>query len=77
MNYNPAPSPVSDEDWNDFINRKCPTQPWKQWFAWYPVNVHGKRVWLKTIYRRLVWDRDDGHIFMNYQYGTLFDLLTE
>jgi len=25
--------------------------PWHRWFAWYPVRVNNKRVWLKRIQR--------------------------
>ena len=26
--------------------------PWRLWFAWYPVPVQGRRVWLRLIERR-------------------------
>ena len=36
-----------------------PKSTWPEWFAWYPVLVHGNRVWLKTVYRRKVeWNNE-------------------
>jgi len=29
---------------------------WQTWFAWYPVDVEGKKVWLKTVERMLEID---------------------
>jgi hypothetical protein len=26
--------------------------PWKRWFAWYPVTIAGRMVWLRTIERK-------------------------
>jgi hypothetical protein len=35
---------------------------WHRWFAWYPVEVDGKWVWLETLCRRgtfrVWWDAD-------------------
>ena len=52
--------------------------PWNTHFAWWPVAVHGKYVWLKTVYRkrskiRMLPDR----IYTCWIYGTLFDVLSE
>lgn len=51
---------------------------WKKWFAWRPVKIKNKRIWLKTVYRREttlmvvpVW------CFPRYEYGTLFNVLSE
>lgn len=27
---------------------------WRRWFAWRPVKIDGRRVWLRTIERRRV-----------------------
>lgn len=27
---------------------------WNKWFAWYPILIDGKRIWWKTIERKLV-----------------------
>ena len=49
---------------------------WERWFAWYPVKVHEKYVWLDIIYRRPIfrlyenWKRKPKYI-----YGTLFDVI--
>ena len=70
-------SPVSDEVWTDFIARKIEKGPWKQWFAWYPVKVHGKHVWLKTVYRRWINTYVDMDDWTRYEYGTAFDILKD
>ena len=70
-------SPVSDEVWTDFVARKIVKAPWKQWFAWYPVKVHGKHVWLKTVYRRWINTYVDMDDWTRYEYGTVFDILKD
>ena len=69
-NYNMHPGPH-----DTFVARKMVTDPWKKWFAWHPVRVHGKPVWLKTIYRRHVTTYIDFDDWSRYEYGTLFDVL--
>ena len=52
--------------------------PWKKWFAWHPVKVNGKRVWMKTIYRRYNWAKSTDFPFgEGYDYGTIFDVLKD
>ena len=48
--------------------------PWKKWFAWYPIKVHGKYTWFKFVYRRYkyLFEPKD---WQHYEYGTVFDLL--
>jgi len=70
-------SPVSDEIWNNFIARKITYSSWQKWFAWYPVKIHNKRVWLKTIYRRKINTYVDMEDWARYEYGTVFDVLTD
>ncbi len=60
-----------------FVARKMVTDPWEKWFAWHPVRVHGKPVWLKTIYRRHVTTYVDFDDWSRYEYGTLFDVLRD
>ena len=56
---------------------KVEIEPWQKWFAWRPVVLNGDRVWLKTIYRRRIWNygSDNGQ-WPTWQYGTIFDVLT-
>jgi hypothetical protein len=75
MNYNPAPSPVSDAQWNEFVARKIEKSLWKKWFAWHPVKIHGRSVWLKTVYRRCINTYVDMDNWKRYEYGTIFDVL--
>lgn len=59
------------------VYRKVIYLSWEKWFAWYPVKVHGKRTWLKTVYRRSVHSYADMDDWQRYQYGTLFDIIKE
>lgn len=60
-----------------FAPRKIVKQPWKKWFAWLPVRVHKKRVWLKVVYRRKIVMSVDMDEVSYYEYGNIFDLITE
>lgn len=70
-------SPVSDMEWNDFIARKIEKGPWKEFYAWRPVKVNGKWVWLKTVYRRWINTYVDMDNWTRYEYGTAFDILKD
>lgn len=59
------------------VYRKVIKLPWEQWFAWYPVKVHNKLVWLKTVYRRSIHSYADLDDWQRYEYGTLFDVISE
>ena len=48
---------------------------WEKWFAWYPVKVHNKRAWMKTVYRRVQMQREDMEIYASYEYGDIFDVI--
>jgi hypothetical protein len=58
-----------------FVARKLVVGHWQPWFAWRPVKVHGKQVWLKTIYRRCINTYVDYDDWKHYEYGTVFDVL--
>lgn len=60
-----------------FVARKIEVMPWQQWFAWRPVKIHGKRVWLKTVYRRCINTYVDFDDWSRYEYGTVFDVLKD
>jgi len=55
------------------IYRKIEIEPWTEWFAWRPVKINNKRVWLKSIYRRCKW-RPVAEI-VTWEYSTLFDVI--
>lgn len=59
------------------VYRKVITLSWEKWFAWYPVKVHNKRVWLKTVYRRSIFSYVDMDDWQRYEYGTIFDVIKE
>jgi hypothetical protein len=58
-----------------FVARKIITGPWQQWFAWYPVRVNGKKVWLERVFRRCINTYVDFDDWSRYEYGTLFDVI--
>lgn len=37
------------------VREQFDTEQWHAWFAWRPVKIAGKWVWLETIERRSVW----------------------
>ena len=57
--------------------RKIEVLPWLKWFAWYPVKVHDKRVWLKYVYRRRILTYVDIDHWTRYEYGNIFDILKD
>jgi hypothetical protein len=60
------------------IFRKIEVDPWEKWFAWYPVKLQGKRIWFKKICRRRIWRYGgDNWEYYTWEYGTLFDVLTQ
>lgn len=60
-----------------YVPRKQKIGPWKEWFAWRPVKIHGKRVWLKTVYRRCINTYVDYEDWERYEYGDMFDILKD
>lgn len=42
---------------------------WNEWYAWKPIRMKGKWVWLRKVYR--IWNP----IQVRYHYGTLFDVI--
>jgi hypothetical protein len=57
------------------VYRKVIRHPWKPWFAWRPVTIHGKWVWLRKIYRRNHDAYVDNGKLTRQEYGTLFDVI--
>lgn len=60
-----------------FVARKVVVDPWKPWFAWRPVNLRGKRIWMRKIYRRCINTYVDHDNWKRYEYGDIFDVLKE
>jgi hypothetical protein len=47
-----------DSGWNSMGDQLVRSTPkWEKWFAWYPIQIEGERIWWKTVYRRLVLQR--------------------
>ena len=59
------------------VFRKVMKFPWEKWFAWHPVKVHGKHIWLKTVYRRSIISYVDMDSWKRYEYGTIFDVIKQ
>ena len=57
------------------IYRKRTFSEWEEWFAWRPVKVKGKRVWLKKVFRRCINTYVDHDDWKRYEYGTAFDVI--
>lgn len=59
------------------VPRKHTIGPWEKWFSWYPVKVNGNYTWFKTVYRRCLNTYVDMDDWSRYEYGTIFDVITE
>jgi hypothetical protein len=59
------------------VARKIELGPWKPWFAWRPVTIKGKRIWMKKVYRRSVNTYVDMDDWTRYEYGDMFDILKD
>ena len=60
-----------DDDYTFSVN-------WKKWFAWYPIRLKGKVIWLKPVYRYRHYIRigAPGEPFRAvWHYGDIFDVL--
>jgi hypothetical protein len=59
----------------DAVNQ---SEPWHQWFAWYPVTIDNQKFWFKKVYRRRQWKTYSNWRLniSEWQYcATVFDLL--
>ena len=58
--------------------RKVETGPWEKFFAYRPVRVHNKWVWLKTVSRKRItrYGGDTGQ-YSVWEYGNLFDIVKQ
>lgn len=65
------------EELDDIIARKIDVSSWEEWFAWRPVKVNGKRVWLKRVYRRDLNTPVEFDNWRKYDYGTIFDVIKD
>ena len=59
------------------VARKIEISPWKKWFAWRPVEIHGNRIWFKTVYRRCINTYVDYDNWKRYEYGDIFDVIKD
>lgn len=59
------------------VARKREVGRWKEWYAWRPVKIKGKSIWLKKVYRRSINTYVDHDNWTRYEYGDIFDVLKE
>ncbi len=59
------------------VARKIEMTPWQKWFAWRPVTIKGRRIWLKSVYRRRINTYVDHDDWARYEYGDMFDILKD
>lgn len=84
MNYNPGPQgpqgvqgPAGVSVGAGYVARKIETMPWKSWYAWRPIKLHGEWVWFEWVFRRVINTYVDMDDWTRYQYGNIFDVLGE
>lgn len=58
-----------------YVPRRIDKMPWNKWFAWYPVKIDGERVWMTTVYRRLINTYVDNDDWARYEYADIFGVL--
>ena len=66
--------------WKDILKvflSDSSTSPWVEKFAWWPITIHGERVWLTHYYARVVLKgfNQIGNIEREWEYGTIFDVM--
>lgn len=66
-----------EESNEEYIPRKTELGVWQEWYAWRPVKMKGKYVWLKKIYRRCINTYVDHDDWKRYEYGTAFDVIRD
>ena len=68
MNYSPPPR-------YGYPPRKVVTAPWKSWYAWRPIKLHGEWVWFEWVFRRKINTYVDMDNWSRYEYGNIFDVI--
>lgn len=61
----------------NYPSRLSVISSWSKWFAWYPVTINNKRVWLQTVYRRHLSRHTPVGSSHWTEYKTLFDILVD
>lgn len=50
---------------------------WQKWFAWRPVRLNGKWIWLKWVYRYRTNNYVDYDDWARYEYGNILNVLKD
>lgn len=57
------------------VYRKIERSPWKGWYAWRPIKLHGEWVWFDWVFRRKISPHVDMDRWSYYEYGNIFDVI--
>jgi hypothetical protein len=57
--------------------RKEDKGPWKSFYAWRPIKLHGEWVWFEWVFRRKINTYVDYDNWDRYEYGNIFDIIKE
>jgi hypothetical protein len=65
-------------DWDGAVSAG-PSEParWQPYYTKIPRRVNGKWYWFQWIYRKVIMEREDMHIYARYEYGDDFDALKQ
>jgi len=63
----------------DMLERRNGDSEWQRWWAWHPVTIKDRKVWLRTVYRKKQWRRamDPEDAWYWYYTDNLFDIISQ
>ena len=64
-------------DTGGFTPRKLTKNPWRGWYAWRPIKLHGEWIWFEWVFRRRITAYVDMDNWSYYQYGNIFDVIQD
>ena len=67
----------SREILEDILDRRNSDARLQRWWAWYPVTIKDRRVWLRTVYRKKQWTRAFSGEWHWHYTDNIFDVLIE
>ena len=59
------------------VARKIEVLPWKSWYAWRPIKLHGEWIWFEWVFRRCINTYVDMDDWTRYEYGNIFDVIKD
>lgn len=63
----------------DMLERRNGDSEWQRWWAWHPVTIKDRKVWLRTVYRKKQWRRalDSENAWYWYYTDNIFEIITQ